>query len=89
CILQPISTGLPALVDVAGELSCPWLGIFADRDARITADEVDKLRESAEGSEAVSEVVRLAGADNRFDTDPDSAEQAWHRTVNWFDSHLR
>ena len=26
---------------------------------------------------------------HRFDDDPDNAAEAWQRTLNWFDSHLR
>jgi carboxymethylenebutenolidase len=26
---------------------------------------------------------------HRFDADPDLAADAWQRTLNWFDSHLR
>jgi carboxymethylenebutenolidase len=26
---------------------------------------------------------------HRFDDDPDVAADAWQRTLNWFDSHLR
>jgi carboxymethylenebutenolidase len=33
--------------------------------------------------------VRYPEANHRFDTDPVSATDAWHRTLNWFDSHLR
>lgn len=88
-ILAPLADGLPALVDVAGELTCPWLGIYGDDDAAIPVDEVEKLRDAAATAEVATDVVRFAGTDNRFDTDQQAGAEAWHRTLNWFDLHLR
>jgi carboxymethylenebutenolidase len=88
-ILAPLSDGLPALVDVAGELTCPWLGIYGDEDAAIPVTEVEKLRDAAATAEVATDVVRFAGTDNRFDTDQRAGAEAWHRTLNWFDLHLR
>jgi carboxymethylenebutenolidase len=88
-ILAPLTDGLPALVDVAGELTCPWLGIYGDEDAAIPVAEVEKLRDAAATAEVATDVVRFAGTDNRFDTDQRAGAEAWHRTLNWFDLHLR
>jgi carboxymethylenebutenolidase len=88
-ILEPLSEGLPALVDVAGELACPWLGIYGDQDKAIPVEEVEKLRDAAATAEIATDVVRFAGTDNRFDTDPGVGAEAWQRTLNWFDMHLR
>jgi carboxymethylenebutenolidase len=84
-ILQPVSQGLPALVDVASELRCPWLGLFGDK----VADEVALLRDAARLSETANDVVLYPAADHRFDIYPDSAVEAWQRVLNWFDAHLR
>jgi len=84
-ILQPESPGLPALVDVASELRCPWLGLFGDK----VADEVALLREAAKRSETANDIVLYPAADHRFDIYPDSAVEAWQRVLNWFDAHLR
>ncbi|HEX3786831.1 MAG TPA: dienelactone hydrolase family protein [Pseudonocardiaceae bacterium] len=88
-ILEPISDGLPALVDVARELACPWLGLYGDRDEQIPVEQVEKLRDAAAQAEVATEVVRFAEASNRFDTDPSASAEAWQRTLNWFDLHLR
>lgn len=74
-ILEPLSDGLPALVDVAGDLTCPWLGIYRDDDS----EEVSKLRDAVISSETASDVVR-------FDV---SSDEAWTRALNWFDAHMR
>lgn len=85
-ILDPLSDALPALVDVAGELSCPWLGLYG---AGTPVEEVEKLREAAEGASAATDVVHFDAADHRFDTEADALGEAWQRTRNWFDLHLR
>jgi len=74
-ILEPLSDGLPALVDVASDLTCPWLGIYRDDDS----EEVSKLRDAVISSETASDVVR-------FDV---SSDEAWARALNWFDAHMR
>jgi carboxymethylenebutenolidase len=88
-ILAPLTDGLPALVDVAGELTCPWLGIYGDDEDAIPAAEIEKLRDAAATAEVATDVVRFAGTDNRFDTDQKAGAEAWDRTLNWFDLHLR
>ncbi|KAA2262175.1 dienelactone hydrolase family protein [Solihabitans fulvus] len=88
-ILTPLSDGLPALVEVAEQLSCPWLGLYGDEDEAIPVADVEKLRDAAAAAEIATDVVRFAGANHRFDAAPDAAAEAWHRALNWFDSHLR
>lgn len=87
-ILQPIGTQLRPLLDTAPELTCPWLGIFGG-DEVVPATEIEKLRDAAASAQVATDVVRYPDANHRFDTDPVSASQAWQRTLNWFDSHLR
>lgn len=87
-ILDPLSDGLPPLVDIAGDLRCPWLGLYGDHDPTIAGEAVEKLRDAAIGSGVATDVVRFE--DNRFDDDQEgSAHEAWQRTLNWFDAHLR
>lgn len=84
-ILNPLSPGLPALVDAAPTLRCPWLGLYGDK----IADEVALLRDAAKRSETANDVVLYPAADHRFDIYPDTAVEAWQRVLNWFDAHLR
>ncbi|CAM3685374.1 dienelactone hydrolase family protein [Kibdelosporangium persicum] len=88
-VIQPVSTALPPLVEVAGDLKCPWLGIYGDQDDVIHSSEVEKLRDAAAGAQVATNVVRYPGAGHRFDADPGAGTEAWHRTLNWFDAHLR
>ncbi|OLF17099.1 dienelactone hydrolase family protein [Actinophytocola xanthii] len=84
-ILRPLSAGLPALIDVADQLRCPWLGLYGDK----FADEVAQLREAASRSETATDVVMFPAADHRFDIHPDGALEGWQRMLNWLDAHLR
>ena len=40
----------PALVDRAGDLKTPWLGLFGDDDQSIPVDDVERLRNELAGS---------------------------------------
>ncbi len=50
---------------------------------------MEQLRDAAAASGVVTDVVRYPGANHRFDADPKAAVEAWQRTLNWFDAHLR
>jgi carboxymethylenebutenolidase len=81
------SSSVTALVSAAQGLSCPWLGIYG---ADGTADpEIDRLRVAAASSEVATDIVVYSSKSDRFDDDPATAAEAWQRTLNWFDSHLR
>lgn len=85
----------PALIDRAGQLATPWLGLFGDEDQSIPVDDVERLRGALVAEAPVAtEVVRYPGAghgfhcDQREDFHPDAAADAWARTLAWFDRHL-
>ena len=88
-ILEPLAEGLPALVGVAEELTCPWLGLYGDDDAEIPFSDVEKLRDAAAAAPVATDVVRFSHTSHRFDTTPEASAEAWQRALNWFDSHLR
>ncbi len=80
---------LPALVEIAGKLTSPWLGMYGDAGDDAGGAEVEQLRDAAASAKVATNVVRYPGANHRFDADPGAAEEAWQRTLNWFDAHLR
>lgn len=88
-ISSPATTGLPALVDIAGSLVSPWLGLYGDNGDEAGQAELNTLKEAAGKSKVATNVVCYAGASHRFDTDPEAAAEAWQRTLSWFDAHLR
>ncbi len=83
------SERITALVAAAQGLTCPWLGIYGETDDGGTDPQIGRLREAAAKSEMVTDVVVYPASGHRFDVDADSAADAWQRTLNWFDSHLR
>ncbi|QFZ16197.1 dienelactone hydrolase family protein [Saccharothrix syringae] len=87
-IVEPLAAGLPALVEVAEELTCPWLGLYGDDDT-IPVGDVEKLRDAAAAAPVATDVVRFTDSSNRFDTNAAVSAEAWQRALNWFDSHLR
>ena len=88
-IVTPLSERIPPLLELAPEIKCPWLGIYGDQDADIDSAEVEKLRDAVVESGVATDVVRFPNANHRFDTDQAGAAEAWQRTLNWFDAHLR
>lgn len=82
-VVQPVAATLPALVDIAPELRCPWLGIYAWDDG-VPEEEVHKLRDAAHSAHVATDLVHCG-----FDADQSVAPEAWARTLNWFGSHLR
>jgi carboxymethylenebutenolidase len=82
-VVDPVVATLPALVDVAPDLRCPWLGIYG-RDGEVPEAEVNKLRDAAHSAHVATDLVLCC-----FDTDQPIAPEAWGRTLNWFCSHLR
>jgi carboxymethylenebutenolidase len=86
----------PPLVDESASLQTPWLGLFGDADGSIPVEDVERLRSTLDTSTAVEhEIVRYPGAEHGFNCDqrpsyhPDSAADAWSRTLAWFGAHLK
>jgi carboxymethylenebutenolidase len=87
----------PALIDRAGDLKAPWLGLFGDDDQSIPVDDVERLRNELGGSgtPVAHEIVRYAGAghgfhcDQRESFDEAASVDAWARTLAWLAEHLR
>jgi carboxymethylenebutenolidase len=87
-ITEARSSALPSLIDAAPGLTCPWLGIYGESTDG-ERPELKQLRDAAASSEVATNVVVYPHSGHRFDDDPDAAADAWQRTLNWFDSHLR
>ena len=93
-IVTPRGPAFPALVDRAGELATPWLGLFGDLDRSIPVEDVEALREALADVATHSKIVRYAGAEHGFHCDerpsyhPEAAVDAWQRTLDFFAEHL-
>jgi carboxymethylenebutenolidase len=82
-VVQPAAPMLPALIEVAPDLRCPWLGLYGDGSG-IAEEEVHKLRDAAHSARVATDLVHYC-----LDTDQSTADETWARTLNWFDCHLR
>ena len=82
-VVTPVAATLPALVDIAPELRCPWLGIY-NQNGAVPEGEVHKLRDAAHSAQVATDLVHC-----RVDTGQFLAPEGWARTLNWFGSHLR
>lgn len=87
-IVQPVCPTLPPLVEVAPDLRCPWLGVY-DGAGPIPEAEVHKLRDAVDSAQVATDLVHCADGTCTFDADQSAVMEAWTRTLNWFDSHLR
>ena len=104
-VSKPLAAGLPALLDVVGELTCPWLGLYGESGDPLDPADVDRLREAAHASGRVVDVVVYPMREHRFDLDARAGDQpdplddspedeattmeARSRVLNWLDAHLR
>lgn len=94
-ITEPLSAGVPSLIEAAPSIGCPWLGLYGEPPKTDNGQDdgagsaVQRLRAAAAESEVATDVVTYPDTAYRFDSDPDAAADAWQRTLNWFDSHLR
>jgi carboxymethylenebutenolidase len=86
---------LPALIEDAGRLQTPWLGLFGDLDAGIPVDHVERLREALDATAPVDhDIVRYPDAGHGFHCDAresfhaESAADGWSRTLDWLGGHL-
>ncbi|MGH4024914.1 MAG: dienelactone hydrolase family protein [Pseudonocardiaceae bacterium] len=87
-VVEPVAPALPAMTQAASELRCPWLGLYS-RGGPVPEDEVLKLQVPVHSAQVATDLVQLSDGAPRFGTRSGAAVEAWSRTLNWFDSHLR
>jgi len=87
--------GMKPMTDYAAELRTPWLGMYGALDQGIPVASVEALKAAASQAPVPTKVVLYEGADHGFHCDarpavfnPEAAQDAWSRTLNWFASHL-
>jgi carboxymethylenebutenolidase len=86
--------GTPSQIDMAPQLQTPWLGLYGDRDQGIPVDDVEALRQAAWKASVSTDVVRYPDAEHGFHCDArgsfhqPSAEDAWRRTLRWFETYM-
>jgi carboxymethylenebutenolidase len=88
---DPPKTGF----DVAKDITCPFLGLFGEKDQGPPPADALKLEELLKRHNKNVEVIIYPGAGHGFHADyrpsykPDTARAAWFKCLNWFDTYLR
>jgi carboxymethylenebutenolidase len=85
--MASVSGRLPSPTAAMAALTCPWLGLYGragDGDG-----DTATVRDATSAAEFATNVVVYPRTGHRFDADPDAAADAWQRTLDWFDAHLR
>jgi carboxymethylenebutenolidase len=85
--MASVSGRLPSPTAAMAALTCPWLGLYG-RDGDDDGDTAT-VRDATSAAEFATNVVVYPRSGHRFDADPDAAADAWQRTLDWFDAHLR
>jgi len=82
-------------LDLAPDLTCPFLGLFGDEDALIPRADVKELETLLRRNGKTFQTKTFAGAGHAFFNDqrPDAyrpavAQDAWNRTLAFFRTHL-
>jgi carboxymethylenebutenolidase len=92
-----VSSPFPAigpLIDEAGSLQTPWLGVFGEADAGIPMSDVATLTAALKGADVAHHVITYPGADHGFHCDDrpvyheQASKDAWPRTLAWFALHF-
>jgi len=87
--------GLPSLLELAGDLTCAWMGFYGDLDKGIPVEQVEALRAKTSTSPYGAEIVRYADAEHGFNCDgrpavfnEAAATDATSRTYQFFAEKL-
>jgi len=86
--------GSPALVERAGELSCPLLGLFGQDDVAPSRQDVAELEDALKAHGKTYEFHSYEGAGHAFmqvdrtNYRPVAAVDAWQRIWAWFGRYL-
>ena len=87
-------TASPALVDRAGDLSCPLLGLFGADDQHPSPEHVAELEEALKAHGKTYEFHSYEGAGHAFmqvhgpSYRPEAAVDAWQHIWAWFGRYL-
>ena len=77
-------------LDVAGEIKCPFLGLYGGQDQSIPVDAVRQAEAKAKAAHKIIDVVVYPDAPHGFHADyrpsyrQADAEDAWKRMLTWF-----
>jgi carboxymethylenebutenolidase len=89
-----VSDAPEAAVNRVASITCPVIGFFGAKDAHIPPEHVQRLEQALTAARVNNEIFCYPYADHGFlcDARPSfnarAAEDAWHRTMQFFGAHL-
>jgi carboxymethylenebutenolidase len=78
------------VLDLAGELKAPVLGLYGGKDQGIPVEQVEQMRTALKAANSPSEIVIYPDAPHGFNADyrpsyrETDAKEAWNRMLAWF-----
>jgi len=84
----------PSPIDLVKEIRCPVLGNYAGADMAITETDINLLRQTLTKHGKVFDIKAYPGAPHAFFNDtresyrPEAAQDAWKRTLEFFNHYL-
>jgi carboxymethylenebutenolidase len=87
--------GMPPELEIVRTIQAPLLGLYGEKDHGIPVDRVRSLEQELESQGVKHEIHIYPGAGHAFFNDarphiyqPEAAQDAWGRTLRWFQQHL-
>jgi len=86
--------GRPPAVEEAGRIRVPVLGIFGELDGGIPVEAVRTFDQALDAHQKTHEIYIYEGAEHAFFNNtraafhPEAAQDAWEKTLAWFDRFL-
>jgi carboxymethylenebutenolidase len=87
--------GMPADLNIVADIRGPLLGLYGEHDHSIPPERVHQFQAALEKADVVHEVHIYPGAVHAFFNDtrpqiynPDAAQDAWERTLDWLRRYL-
>ncbi len=87
--------GRPATIEEAEKISAPLLGLYGELDRRMGREWVSEFDQTLRANNIPHELELYPHAPHAFFNDtresyrPAAAQQAWQRTLDWFQKYLR
>ena len=94
-VLVPFGDDNPAPIDLSGNIKMPLMGQFGDQDGNPSPADVETIEERLRAEGVSFDFKMYEGAGHGFNCDErdsyhaEAAEDAWARTLAFFDQHLK
>ena len=94
-ILHPLTEGDPSPLDQTANINASMIGFFGEEDQNPSPDDMKAIEAELKRHGKNYEVHSYEGAghgflcEDRQSYHPESANDAWAKTIAWFDKHLK